>query len=322
MVRQFGTAMKYLIPIVAVLLLVLVFLALRTPPAPPAADPSSPAPAVEPSVQAPPSVLPPPPVASPTVPPAEVTPPVELQPAPAPSTPPQTTTPPPPAGPFQAESVPEPGQLDIAALFTAKILDRVRTETAKNTNLHYGDYLATLDARGDDLGNLLLQRRVAMVEAGIAAQLAGQQPDPAVIADAYGRTEAQIQQLLGDDYAAFADHELGLQDRMEVDTVTAVMGSDDIPLSEDQRSRFHDLLRTERQAANLAFRWDSPDAMSILGGNVPDLLTRHHDMYAKVLEGAAEFLSQRQSDQLRNIFEQRLESMTQAINAVPRQPAP
>ena len=210
----------------------------------------------------------------------------------------------------------------MAALFTKKILDRVRAETAKNTKVHYGDYLATLDGRSDALSDLLLQRRVAMVEAGIAAQVAGRQPDPAVIADAYGRTEAEIQKLLGDDYAAFIDHERGLQNDMEVDMVMAVMGSDDIPFSEDQRNRFQDILQEERQVAGLAFRWDPPDAMSILSGDIPALLTRHHDMYAKVLEASAEFLSQRQSDQLRNIFEQRLEGMTQATNAVPRQPAP
>lgn len=316
--------MKYLIPIAAVVLLVLLFATLRTPP--PAPDtPDLPAPAPVTTVESGPqpqqSVPEPPPAIGPSPQPdSSVSPPVTPADEPQPS---QAPPPPPaPAGPFQAESTARPGQLDMAALFTKKILDRVRAETAKKTKVHYGDYLATLDGRSDALSDLLLQRRVAMVEAGIAAQVAGRQPDPAVIADAYGRTEAQIQQLLGDDYAAFADHELNLQNQIEVDTVTAIMGSDDIPLSEDQRSRFHDLLRTERQAANLAFRWDSPDAMSILGGNVPDLLTRHHDMYAKVLEGAAEFLSQRQSDQLRNIFEQRLESMTQAINAVPRQPAP
>jgi hypothetical protein len=211
----------------------------------------------------------------------------------------------------------------MAALFKEKMLDQVRAQTAAQHKIHYSGFSGKLTT-GDSqrLQELLLQRRLGMVEAGMAAQINGRQPDPATMAVAYSAAEGDIQALLGDQYDAFVDYEMGMQDRIELDSIIAVFVSDEIELSPAQQDQLLALMQEERQANGLAIRWDSPDAMGLMQGDVPGVLSKHYAMY-KAMDGRLdEIVDDRQTETLRNFFRTRLEHMTNALNGLPRQAPP
>lgn len=237
-------------------------------------------------------------------------------------------TPPPPVTPGPRDDLlPEedatPGKIDMAALFKEKMMDQVRTQTAAQHKIHYSGFSGKLTT-GDNqrLQELLLQRRLGMVEAGMAAQVAGRQPDPTTMAAAYSAAEVDIQALLGEQYDAFVDYEMGMQDRIELNSIIAVFVSDKIELSPAQQDQLLALMQEERQANGLAIRWDSPDAMGLMQGDVPGVLSKHYAMY-KAMDGRLdEIVDDRQTETLRNFFRTRLEHMTNALNGLPRQAPP
>jgi hypothetical protein len=307
---------KSLIPLGIIVLLVIGFALVRnqqlTPSeAPPVVSPNPPPSPLGPPV---PVVDPPQQVSIPTPP--------DPMPPKTPSVPTKVDQPPTPPTPPEdpdsliRESVPAPpGELDMAALFKQKMLDQVRAQTAAQQKIHYADF----EGNDERLAELLLQRRLAMVEAGIAAQMSGQQPDPAAIAGAYSAAEGDIQKHLGGQYQDFVDFEMGIQDRIEVDSIIGVFTSDEVPISEIQQDQLLALMQEERAAAGLAYRWDSPDVMSLFQGNIPEMLTKHHEMYKAINGRVGEVFEQRQADVLRNFFEHRLENMMNTLNALPRQ---
>jgi len=203
----------------------------------------------------------------------------------------------------------------MAALFKQKMLDQVRAQTAAQQRIHYAGF----EGNDERLAELLLQRRLAMVEAGIAAQVSGQPPDPAAIAGAYSAAEGEIQKFLGERYQDFVDYEMGIQDRVELDSIIGVFTSDNKPMNPAQQDQLLALMQEERAAAGLAYRWDSPDVMSLFQGNIPEVLTKHHEMYKAINDRVGEVFSGQQADLLRNFFEHRLDSMVNTLNALPRQ---
>ncbi|MFT5131364.1 MAG: hypothetical protein ACI8W8_005000 [Rhodothermales bacterium] len=309
--------------VVLAIALVALFFVRRAPePAPPTEPPAvvtavettKPAPPVVPGLTAPPTATPAPPstatAATDTAPS-----PGEKPPAPTPVVDPDSL--------LIEDTPPPPGAIDMAAQFKEQMLNQVRTQTAAQHKLHYSDFSDALPP-GDSqrLQELLLDRRMAMVEVGIAAQLNQQQPDPGAIAGAYSANEGDIQALLGDEYQAFVNYEMGMQDRIELDSIVGVFTSDEAALSELQRDQLLALMQEERQSVGLAFRWDSPEVMDLFQGDVPAILTKHHDMYKAIGARAGEVLTQRQAEALRNFYEERLGSMMNSLNALPRQAPP
>jgi hypothetical protein len=168
----------------------------------------------------------------------------------------------------------------------------------------------------DALKELLLQRQMAMVDAGMSA-MSGSGTDPKQAAADTQAIKAgydkQIQDLLGaQDYPVFQDYEKTAADRMSVQMFKGSLPAD-ATLTDQQEENLVTAMAEERKAlpATSALNNQSPDPSKFTDQGIADTLKQMQDLQQRDTDRAAAILTPTQLDQFTK-FQQQMNGIAAA----------